>query len=134
MVIKSMPKSGTDSYNLLGQYVIREKGALSLAEVARRGGIDQGTMGRWLRNDITRLPPPEVLQGIAAGLGRPLLAVQRVALRAAGPVPPLSTLNDEQQTVVEAMAGLSEFWQRAIVDVVLRMVEEVAREEERQQR
>jgi transcriptional regulator with XRE-family HTH domain len=129
-----MPKSRTDSYNLLGQYVIREKGALSLAEVARRGGIDQGTMGRWLRNDITRLPPPEVLQGIATGLGRPLLAVQRIALRAAGPVPPLAALNDQQQTIVEAMTDVNEFWQRAIVDVVLRIVEEVAREEERQQR
>jgi transcriptional regulator with XRE-family HTH domain len=126
-----MPDRETERYNALGRYVVEQKGALSLAEVARRGDINQGTMGRWLRGDIRRLPPPEVLQGIADGLGRPLSTVQRVAMRAVGPVSPLTTLDDEQQTVVEAMAGLDVYWRRMVVDQVLRLVEEVARAEER---
>jgi transcriptional regulator with XRE-family HTH domain len=129
--ISAMPRSRIEDYNALGMYVMKEKRSLSLAEVARRGNIDAVTMGRWLRNDIARLPPPEVLQGIADGLGRPLMAVQRAAVRAAGAVPPLTTLNEAQQTVAEAMAGVDEFWQRAIVDLVLRTVEEVSRGQER---
>jgi transcriptional regulator with XRE-family HTH domain len=131
VIVKGMPKRRTERYNALGLYVMEQKGTMSLAEVARRGKLNAGTMGRWLRNDIRRLPPPDVVEGIAEGLGRPLLAVQRVAMRAAGSVSPLTTLNEEQQTVVEAMAGVDVFWQRYIVDQVLRTVEEVARAEER---
>jgi transcriptional regulator with XRE-family HTH domain len=124
--------TGAESrYNALGQYVEQEKGSKSLAQVARDGGISDVQLGRWLRNDMTRLPPTEILQAIASGLGRPLAAVQRYALLAAGQEPPVSSLNTEQLAVVAAMAGVDASWQRAVMDVVLRMLEEVARSDER---
>lgn len=131
MVSRAMPTIRTDSYNALGQYVLRERGDMSLRQVARRGNIDNVKLSRWLRKDLSeRMPPPDVVQAIADGLGRPLSAVQQVALRAAGQSSP-TLLNDEQQTVVGAMSQLDERWQRAISDVVLRLTEEFHRNTER---
>lgn len=133
MVRTVVPRINTASHNALGQYVMREKGGISIREIARRGQISDVKLSRWLRSDISRrMPPPDVLQAIAVGLGRPLAAVQQVALRATGQGVP-AALGDEQQTVVAAMAQVDEFWQRAISDTVLRIVEEVLRSEERLQ-
>lgn len=117
-------KIDTGRYNGLGQYVLRERGDLSMADIAIRGGISAVRLGRWLRADLRRMPPTDVLQAIATGLHRPLFVVQQAAAQAAGQVTP-GALSDEQQTVVAAMSEVSATWQKMIVDVVLRVTGEV---------
>lgn len=127
VVAMAVPKAKIENYNELGQWVLREKGPLSVAQIAERGGISDVTLGRWLRKKpLTNLPPAHVIQALADGMGRPLAAVRQVAARSAGQAAP-SMLNDEQQTVVAAMSQMDQYWQRAVVDIVLRLTEEVSR-------
>ena len=124
-----MPKADPERYNAFGAYIWREKGDTSLNQVAERGDISAVTLGRWMRKSPFRNPPPDLLQGLARGLGRPLASVQHAAMKAAGQVP-LARLTDPQQVTVDAIAGLDEPWQRTIADVVLRVCEEISRRDE----
>ena len=124
-----MPKINEERYNALGQYVLEHKGPRSLSAVAKAGGITDTRMGRWLRSDLDRMPPQEILQAIAQGLGRPVSVITQVALRATGEQVPLG-LTDEQQTVVSAMRSLDTRWQQVVMDMVLRVTEEVIRRAE----
>jgi transcriptional regulator with XRE-family HTH domain len=124
-----VPKADPDRYNEFGRYVWREKGDTSLNQLAARGGISAVQLGRWMRKVPFRNPPPELLQGLARGLGRPYDSVRIAAMKAAGQVP-LARLTDPQQITADAMSGLDEFWQRMIADVVLRLREEISRRDE----
>ena len=126
MISTDVPKINEERYNALGRYVLEHKGARSLSAVAKAGGITDTKLGRWLRSDLDRMPPPDVIQAVAQALGRPVSVIQQVCLRATGQHVPVS-LSDEQQTVVSAMGNLDQRWQQVVVDLVLRVTEEVIR-------
>lgn len=122
-----MSKSKADAprkQNALGEYVWKTKGDRSLNDVAARGGIDSIRLGRWLRNDLKRTPPNDVLDAIARGLGQEMWVVQRVAEYAArGNVQ--HPASDELQQLMPLFESLSVSWKRFILSHVRMLVNEL---------
>ena len=98
-------------YNLLGHFILRERGDLQIKQIAQRGGIDYLKLRRVMRNASLSVPDPEMLQGIADGLGCSLARVQRVALEASRHVD-LSRLlqdggDDDERLIISAVRSVT---------------------------
>lgn len=123
MVSKVVPTIASDRYNALGLYILRERGDLTLTQIAHRGGLEPNRLGRWCRANLERLPPLEVLEGIAVGLGRPIGTVQAIALQAATGQSAMATISAQVQIALTALAGMSDENRQLAVDIVLRIEE-----------
>lgn len=111
----------SEDYNTLGQYVLDNRGDKSLTRIASDGGINPVRLRRWLVNDLQRIPPADVLNAIAKGLGKPRITVKRVAEEAAGyqhdgVTAPQYT--DAMLRIIELLAPLPERWQVYAADNV----------------
>jgi transcriptional regulator with XRE-family HTH domain len=100
----------------LVELIRNRRGELGLpyAELARKGGLKLSTVHKLATTELSAMPKPATLAGLAAGLGVPVVVVFRAAARSCGYGEMILDHADEVSDLVIMLAAL-DLQQREIV-------------------